>query len=313
VIEVLAPGLFTTVQDAGRPGWRAFGMPVAGAMDAHAHAVANLLAGNAPGAAALELTLSGGSYRFGVPAYAAVAGADLGATLDGVPVRPWSAFAVPAGATLGFGSAREGVRAYLAVRGGLDVPEVMGSRSTYARAAVGGLAGRALRRGDRLAACAAAGQPPPPRALARSLVPAYGGEIVLRAVPGPQQEAFTPAALERFFEAPWRVTDRNDRMGYRLDGPALAHVAGADIVSDPVLPGAVQVPADGLPIVLGVDAQTVGGYAKIATVIGPDLPRLAQARGGAALRFRRASEAEAVAARAEAHRALELLAASLGG
>jgi antagonist of KipI len=314
VIEVLAPGLLTTVQDLGRPGWRAFGMPVAGAADRQALVAANLLAGNPPGAAALELTLQGGTFRFEEPAYAALSGADLRATLDGAAVRAWSAFPVRAGATLALGAALAGVRAYLAVRGGFDVPLVLGSRSTYVRARVGGHEGRKLRAGDRLPLGRAPGAlPSAPRALGPSAVPRYGDALEVGVLLGPQDDAFSARGRETLLAAEFRVTDRSDRMGWRLDGPLVELAGSADVVSDAVLPGAIQVPGDGRPIVMGVDAQTTGGYAKIATVIGSDLARLAQARPGAKLRFRRVAEPEAIEAVRRERQAWARLAAALGG
>jgi antagonist of KipI len=312
VIEVLKAGLLTTVQDAGRFGWRACGMPVAGAMDRHAHAVANLLAGNAPGAAALEMTLLGATLRFDAAAYVAIGGADLRPELDGTAVRTWSAFPVTPGSVLACGSAAAGARAYLAVRGGIDVPPVMGSRSTYARAAVGGLAGRALRAGDRLPIGRAAERPSAPRRLAPAAVPSYASDISLRVILGPQDDRFTARGIATLLDATYVVTARNDRMGYQLEGPAIEHAHGPDIVSDALCPGAVQVPGDGRPIVMAVDAQTVGGYAKIATVVGPDLAWLAQARQGDRVRFAAVTIDEAVAAvRAERER-FERLRAALG-
>jgi antagonist of KipI len=296
VIAVVKPGLLTTVQDAGRPGLRAFGMPVAGAMDRHAFTVANLLAGNAGNAAALELTLFGGTFRFEAPAYVALAGADMRATLDGEPVRPWTAFHVRAGAALALGSAAAGVRAYVAVHGGVAVPPVLGSRSTYARAAVGGLEGRALRAGDRLPVGAGASPPSGPRSLSLVLVPKYPHDVTLRVLLGPQADRFTLRGIETLVASRYAVTARNDRMGYRLEGPAVEHLAGADIVSDALLPGAVQVPGNGMPVVIMADGQTVGGYAKVATVIGPDLAKLAQVRAGDAVRFVRCERGEAVEA-----------------
>lgn len=313
MIEVVAAGPLTTVQDLGRPGWRAFGMPVAGAADRQALVAANLLAGNPADAAALELTLQGGAFRFEEPAYAALAGADLRASLDGAPVRAWSAFPLRAGATLALGAATAGTRAYLAVRGGVDVPPVLGSRSTYVRARVGGHEGRKLRAGDRLPIGRAPGAPPAgPRALGPSVVPRYHGPVELRVLLGPQDDSFTARGCETLLGADFRVTDRSDRMGWRLDGPAVEHAASADIVSDALLPGAVQVPGDGRPMVMGVDAPTVGGYAKIATVIGPDLARLAQARPGAVVRFRLVAEAEAVEALRREREAWARLAVALG-
>ncbi|HTP52144.1 MAG TPA: biotin-dependent carboxyltransferase family protein [Anaeromyxobacteraceae bacterium] len=295
-MTVLKPGLLTTVQDAGRPGYRAFGLPVAGAMDRLSYALANLLAGNAPGAAALEMTLLGGAFRFSREGYAAVCGADMQASLDGRPLGPASGFPVAAGSELAFGGARVGVRTYLAVRGGLDVPLVLGSRSTYSRAGIGGFEGRALRVGDALPLGRPRGTRPPPRSLAPGLAPEVGGEVRLRCIPGPQDDLFTTIGRAMFFGAEYRVTNRNDRMGYQLEGPSIQHAGGADIVSDALVPGAVQVPGSATPIVMTVDAQTTGGYAKIATVIGSDLRRLAQARAGDVVRFESCTLDDAVEA-----------------
>jgi biotin-dependent carboxylase-like uncharacterized protein len=313
VIAVVKPGLLTTVQDEGRPGYRAFGMPLAGAIDRRALATANLLAGNEPGAAALELTFLGGQFRFDRGALAALAGADMGAALDGEPVAPWSSFRVGAGSTLALGQATAGVRCYLAVRGGIEVPLVLGSRSTYARARVGGHQGRALVAGDALAVGKARGPEPAPRVLGPGEAPATGGEARLRVLPGPQQDRFSPEAIEAFHATAWRVTPENDRMGYRLEGPPLRHLAGADILTDPLVPGAVQVPGSGQPIVLMADCQTSGGYAKIAAVIGPDLRRLAQARAGDAVRFVPCTQAAAVRALRAERAALAALARRVGG
>jgi biotin-dependent carboxylase-like uncharacterized protein len=296
LIAMVRPGLLCTVQDAGRTGWRAFGMPVAGAMDRLALAAANLLAGNDPGAAAVELTLAGGAWRFETPALAALAGADLSATLDGAPLAPWSSFQAPAGSTLSFGAARAGVRAYLAVRGGIAVPSVLGSCSTYTRALVGGLEGRALRAGDRLPVGPSTGRGRPPLALGPEELPPCGGSARLRVLLGPQQDRFTEEGVAGFLATRWRVTPQNDRMGYRLDGPPVRLRAAADILTDPLVPGAVQVTGNGLPIAMMMDCHTTGGYAKIATVIGPDLRLLAQARAGDELRFAACRPAEAVAA-----------------
>jgi biotin-dependent carboxylase-like uncharacterized protein len=301
MIAVLKPGLLTTVQDEGRPGHRAWGMPVAGAMDRLAFAIANRLAGNEPGAAALELTLAGGAFRFEANAMVALAGAPMPASLDGRPVPAGVRLAVPAGSTLTLGAAPRGVRTYLAVRGGIDVPLLLGSRSTYLRAAFGGFGGRALRPGDHLPV----GPPPrmapsgpgPSRGLAD--LPAAGIPVELRVILGPQDDRFAPEGLETLLGATWKVTTLNDRMGYRLDGPTVRLLDGADIVTDAVIPGAVQVSGDGKPMVLMVDCQTTGGYAKPFTVIGPDLRRIAQARAGDAVRFVRCTQEEAVAALAE--------------
>lgn len=293
---VLKPGLLTTIQDRGRFGFRAFGVSPGGVMDSLAARVANLLAGNKPDAALLEMTLLGGSFRFAAGAYVAVCGADMGCRLNGVAVHNWSAFAVPAGGELTFGHAVTGCRAYLAVCGGVTVPAVLGSRSTSLRSGIGGYGGRALRVGDlvpygRVCGAVAAKRLLPPR-----LIPDYPEEIRLRVLPGPQDDLFEPQSIETFFTAAYTVTPRNDRMGYCLDGPPLRHRNGADIVSDGLCAGAVQVPGDGLPLVMTADHQTTGGYPKIGAVIGPDLFRLVQARQGVRVRFVRCTDGEALRA-----------------
>ncbi|MEK6696067.1 MAG: biotin-dependent carboxyltransferase family protein [Candidatus Deferrimicrobiota bacterium] len=310
MILVVAPGFLTTVQDEGRRGYRAFGMSWAGPMDRYAHAAANLLAGNPSGAAALEMTMAGGSFRFDEAAYVAVCGAEMGAEVNGAPTGNWCAFPVPAGGTLSFGTVRTGCRAYLAVRGGIDVPEVLGSRSTYTRAGIGGLGGRALAAGDLLAPGEGGNGETCPRSLSAPLIPSCGGEIRLRVLPGPQDDMFTPGGITTFFSAPYAVTDRNDRMGYRLDGPAVRHVGAADIVTDALMPGAVQVPGDGIPIVMAADCPTTGGYAKIGTVIGTDLRLLAQARRGDTVYFIRCPEEAAITALREERAAYAAIAES---
>ncbi len=296
MISILTAGLFTTVQDGGRWGYQAYGVPVAGAMDRHAYTMANILAGNRPGAAALEMTVTGDTIRFDTAAYVAICGADMHPALDGREVAVWSAFPVPAGSVLACGYAASGCRAYLAVRGGIDVPVVLGSRSTYTRAAIGGHDGRKLKAGDSLAVGACDLADTLPLVLPDEYRATYGSDIVLRVLPGPQAGHFTADGLDTFFASAYTVTDEADRMGYRLDGPKIAHSGKADIVSDALPQGAVQVPGHGMPIVMMADRQTTGGYTKIGTVIGPDLALLAQAKPGDTVRLRRCSDEEAVAA-----------------
>lgn len=310
MISIVKPGLLSTIQDEGRPGYLAFGVPLSGAIDAESYAVANVLAGNPGGAAAIEMTLLGGTFRFEEAAYVAIAGADMQATLDGARVSTGSAFPVPRGGQLAFSSALDGARTYLAVRGGIDVPPFLGSRSTYTRAAVGGVGGRALAAGDRLPVGPST-TPPPPRALRRDDLPRREGDLTLRVLLGPQDDRFTRDGLAAFLGSAYSVTNRNDRMGYRLEGPAIRHRDGPDIVSDALLPGAVQVPGSGVPIVMMADAQTIGGYAKIACVIAADLPRLAQARRGDAVRFAPCRPAEAVRALRRARTRLDAMTAEL--
>ena len=288
---VLEPGLLTTVQDLGRPGLMRFGVAPGGALDRAALILGNRLVGNAPGAAALEVTLLGPRLRFDGPAVIAVTGADLSATLGGVALPRWAPVAVAAGDEIAFApTARRvdggGARAYLCVAGGVAVPEVMGSRSTDLFGGFGGVAGRALRAGDAVLL----GEPSAPAAalLGRRLVgspPATDYGAPTRVTLGPQAERFTEAGVAAFLGAGYAVANASDRMGMRLTGPAVAHRAGADLISEGIAHGAVQVPGDGQPIMLLAARQTVGGYPKIGTVIGADLDALGQRRPGDPLRF----------------------------
>lgn len=286
LIDVLDGGMLTTVQDLGRYGFQRYGVPVSGALDALALRAANLLVGNDEGDAGLEMTLIGPRLRFLAPGTVALTGADLGARLDGAPVAMWESVQVREGAVLSFAGPRAGMRAYLAVAGGLDVPVVLGSRSTYVRSRLGGVEGRGLKAGDRLAI---PGDRPIIDAAVRQVpadrVPAAGGAATLRIIPGPQSDRFTNAGLQTFLTSDYRVTPQSDRMGYRLEGPKIEHLAGPDIVSDGTPPGAVQVAGDGMPIVLLADRGTAGGYTKIATVISVDTRLLAQSAPGDIVRF----------------------------
>jgi biotin-dependent carboxylase-like uncharacterized protein len=287
-IEVLEAGLLTTVQDLGRFGWQQYGVPVSGAMDDWALRAANRLAGNDENAAALEITLAGPILRFDGPGVIAVTGADLGARLNGRPMPPWQSAGVSAGAELTFSDARDGIRAYLGVAGGIDVPLVLGSRSTLASARLGGFMGRALAPGDRVGVGQRADPPlPTGRRLPRELVPAYGHVHTLRVVMGPQDDRFTGEGIQCFLSETYTLASQSDRVGCRLTGPRIGHRRGADIVSDGTAFGSVQVSGDGMPIVLMADRGTTGGYTKIATVASADLSRLAQAAPGDRVRFAR--------------------------
>ncbi len=298
-IEFVDAGAGVSIQDLGRSGHRAIGVPLAGAADPLLLACANALLAQAEDLAALEVALLGPVVRaIGAPIRLALVG-DFAPRLtrdDGStsPIDPWRSLTLQPGEMLAVGPCRCGI-GYLALAGGVDVPLVLGSRSTYARAGLGGVEGRAPRAGERLRCGAGLGGP---RQAARPFVHANGA---MRVLPGPQHGSFDDEAWALFVGSNYRVSREADRMGLRLEGPTLKHRAGggADIVSEAVVPGAVQVPGAGQPIVLGVDAQTIGGYAKIATVIRADLPRLAHARPGSVLRFRAVTRAEALAARLE--------------
>ncbi|GIM45511.1 urea carboxylase [Collibacillus ludicampi] len=279
-------GPFITIQDLGRYGHQKSGIPVAGALDRFALETANWLVGNPPGAACLEVTLIGPEIVLDQDTVISITGADLSATLDGRPISLWTSHDVSAGSVLQFGKPVRGVRAYLAVAGGIDVSIVMGSRSTYLKGHIGGFQGRALQTGDILPI----GEPAvtfAPRRLSKTpdYIASHGEETVVRVVLGPQEDHFTQAAIATFLSSTYRITPQSDRMGYRLEGPPLAHRGRAEIISDAIPEGAIQVPANGQPIILLADRQTTGGYPKIATVISADLPKLAQSAPGAIVRF----------------------------
>lgn len=299
-LRILQPGLLTTVQDTGRRGYQALGVPVAGAMDYWAIMVGNWLLGNRSRAAALEITLQGPEVEFTGPVAFCLTGAPCQAELVPAgggsprPVPMWASLVAGPGDRLRIGPLVRGCRAYLCVAGGLDVPAVLGSRSEDLFARLGPL-GRPLKAGDWLPV----GEPvlPPAdlagRALSPADVPEYRGDLKVRAVPGPQADAFAPGALDQLAATAWRVGATSDRQGARLEGPALPLLAGADIVSEGIPPGAVQVPAGGQPILLLANRQTLGGYAKIAVVVYPDVARAAQLRPGDTLRFQLVDLAEA--------------------
>jgi antagonist of KipI len=293
-IEVLDGGMLTTVQDLGRFGYQRYGVPTSGALDLFSIRAANRLVGNRDNAAGIEMTMIGPRLRFLAPATIALTGADLSARLDDRPAERWRSLVAGPGVTLSFGGPQDGIRAYLAIAGGLDVPLMLGSRSTYARSKLGGIDGRALKAGDTLAAFGVR-----PVLLGGTLQlppadqPSYGHEHALRVVLGPQDDRFTDAGIHTFLSSSYTVTAQSDRMGCRLAGPVIEHSAGPDIVSDGTPLGAVQVAGDGVPIILLADRGTAGGYTKIATVIGPDLPRLAQAAPGDTVRFAAVSLADA--------------------
>jgi antagonist of KipI len=283
-VRVLRPGLFSTIQDLGRTNCQHLGIPGSGAMDAFSLRVANLLVGNEPGEAGLEVTLLGPELEFCTDTLIAISGADLNPSLNGASLEMWSSIRIAKGDVLSFGKLLHGCRAYLAFRGGIDVPRVLGSKSTYVSGLLGGLDGRRLESGDELR-LGPPGQIPGPRRLASAYRPVYSGPFIIRLVPGPQDDFFPEEDLAVFADFPYQVTGESDRMGYRLRGARLTHARNPEIVSDAVVAGAVQVPGDGNPIIMMADRQTTGGYPKIGVAITPDLDYVGQAKPGDKLRF----------------------------
>jgi biotin-dependent carboxylase-like uncharacterized protein len=304
VIRVLDPGPLTLVQDLGRTGQLRYGIPPSGPVDRPAFVLANRLAGNGDGAAGLECTLVGPRLEIQEPCAAAVTGAAMPVTVNGAEAPSWTTLHLRAGDVLRLGPARQGVRGYLALSGGIDVPPMLGSRSTYVRGRLGGLDGRALRKDDTLRLFPAV--LPAVRRVRTDALPDLDREPTLRVVLGPQADRFTPAGRAAFLEGPYEMLPQSDRMGARLRGPRVTHTRGHDIISDGIALGSIQVPGDGQPIVLLVDRQSTGGYTKVATVCSFDIPRLGQVKPGHRLRF------EAIGLPA-AHRVLREVAAALDG
>ncbi len=278
-------GPLTTVQDLGRPGHLRVGIPESGPVDREAFVLANRLVGNGDGAAGLECTLMGPRLQFTDERAVAVTGADMALTLNGGPVPSWHVFSVKAGDVLKLGSARTGVRAYVAVSGGIDTPQALGSRATYLRGQLGGLDGRALKKGDRV--------PLGPshvtarRRVRSDRVPDYAAPAEVSVVCGPQDDRFSDRGLAAFLEGTYEMSPQSDRMGARLRGPFIEHTKGHDIISDGIALGGIQVVGDGQPIVLLVDRQSTGGYTKIATVCSFDIGRVGQLKPGQRISFRR--------------------------
>lgn len=311
-VEVVSPGALSTLQDLGRPGWRRHGVPGCGALDPALLRIANVLAGNAEGAAAIEFFVAGPTLKaLDEPVQLGFAG-DFSLTVvrangERTQLDSWRSVTLWPGDTLRAGSPRNSRCGVVAVRG-LVAPLVLGSASTYMRALLGGYGGRALAAGDKLSASAMplkAGMVPTEQILRRPRAPERGA---VRVVLGPQADHFDAAALASFFANEYQVSTEVDRMGVRLQGPALLHNGrGSEIVSDATVPGSIQVPGNGLPIVLLADGQTAGGYPKIATVISADLPRLAVAAVGTPLRFESVTVAQAEALAREHEAALRRL------
>lgn len=295
-LRVIECGAGTSIQDGGRFGWQRYGVGPAGAMDRIALNLANMLVGNPDAAAALEFTLFGGRFEVeGGDTRVALAGAAADLMIDGEKIPPLVAAAVRAGQVITVGAARIGTFAVLALAGGIDTVPDLGSRSFHLRAGLGGMNRSRVMAGQTLPL----GLPPPGAPLRLTEVP-FVNPGPFRVVLGPQDDYFDDAGLETFLTSTYRVSTEADRMGYRLTGPAITHARGFNIVSDGIVTGSIQVPGSGEPIVLLADRQTTGGYPKIATIVSADLPRFAQLRPGAEVRFAAVSRTAAIEAAREA-------------
>jgi biotin-dependent carboxylase-like uncharacterized protein len=296
-LTVVKPGMLTTVQDLGRRGYQGVGVPVSGPMDAYSHRLANAVLGNDPTAAALEITLLGPELAADGDVVCAVAGAEIDVTVDGAGVARHQPFTVRSGSRIRCGARRRGARLTLAVRGGIAVEPTLGSRATHLASRMGPFGGRALKAGD-VIPVGAHGVPGPGAAARRTAaVPLElpDGGARLRVLPAVHRERFTDAAWRQLAEARYTITPQSNRMGYRLDGPVLAHGGAAEILSEAMPIGAIQVPPSGQPILLLAECATTGGYPTIANVITADLPIAGQLAPGDWLRFVPCTRDEAVA------------------
>jgi biotin-dependent carboxylase-like uncharacterized protein len=324
-VTVLRPGMMASVQDLGRHGYRERGICPGGALDTLALTLANRLVGNADGAAGLELTMGACELRFEAATRIALTGDDFDARLDGAPLWPGWSFPVAAGQVLKLEranrwAAKEGLRSWLAIAGGIDVPVILGSRSTDLKAAFGGYQGRALKKGDKLVLGLPAlnadqmARRPFGVKMPEWDVPGESegdGKTVLRVMPGPEFEHFTVASHKLLWGEPWRLTPQSNRMGSRLAGPDLKRKRNGDMLSSAVIPGTIQVPPSGQPIILMGDAQTTGGYPRIGVVIRADLWKLARVPLNGELRLARVDASEALVAWSEQQRYLAHVAQGL--
>jgi len=300
VFEVLSPGFLTTVQDEGRFGHRSIGMPIAGALDQYSYRVANLLVGNDRNAACLEITFLGPTLKVLGSAMIALTGGAFQATLNDKPLPQWQAVEVKENDMITVSEIATGFRGYLAVAGGFDVPSVMGSRSTYLRGKIGGFEGRPLQAGDKLKIGLPLedAQRYTGKLIPSEYIPRYdaSGIVTLRVIMGPQEHCFSQKGLQDFLMSTYTVTSESDRMGCRLEETSVEHLSKghAQIISDGIPLGAVQIPGDGMPIVMLADGQTTGGYPKIATVCTVDLPLVSQCKPGDKVHFLEITQDEAI-------------------
>jgi biotin-dependent carboxylase-like uncharacterized protein len=283
-IKIYNPGLLTTVQDLGRFGYQQYGMPVSGAMDTYSLKFANFLVGNNSNEACLEATVTGPEIEFESETFIAVCGADMQAKLNGKDAGMYVTIPVKQGDKLTFQSLKNGIRTYVAFAGGIDVPVVMGSKSTYLRGKMGGFNGRQLLAGDKLKIGIPAKKIKIKEANKKQ-IPIWNDYFIARIIAGPEANYFTMNGLANFLNSEYKLSVQSDRMGYRLSGEKIEHQLPPDIISSGIAFGTIQVPSHGEPIVMMADRQSTGGYPRIANVISADLPYLAQLQPGNTLRF----------------------------
>lgn len=294
-IKIIEPGMLTLIQDSGRTGYQQFGVSASGVMDAFSHRIGNILVGNEALAAVLEATYTGPRVEFLTDGVIAITGADMTPWIGDHPVPMWKSLYVHQGQVLSFKGLKNGCRSYISFAGGIDVPAVMGSKSTDLKGRIGGVQGRALIAGDRVQTGPASDRLHllKNKCLHYEDIPVYTQSNTVRVVLGPQDLFFTEKGKNTFLNTAYTVAPECDRMGYRLTGEAIEHEETSDIISDGITMGAIQVPGQGQPIIMMADRQTTGGYAKIAAVISSDLWKVAQAKPGDVICFEAVTIAQA--------------------
>ncbi len=293
-IIVESPGFLSTVQDGGRYGYQRYGIPPSGAMDEFAFQVGNILVGNERNAAGIEITLAGFSVKFDGDFEIAVTGADLNATVNGKKIETWRSTYVKRGDILKFERVNKNIRAYLCVNGGIDVPRIFGSRSTYMRMNMGGFQGRKLQKGDILPVGSPSSLSTSSMKVNDSILSLVYSPRNIRVIPGPENKLFSKKDLDLFFSSLYSITNQSDRMGYKLKGPSLnSKRISHDIISNGIVKGAIQVPSNGQPIIMMAEHQTIGGYAKIATVISADISLLSHMKPADKIYFEKITLEEA--------------------
>ena len=293
-IIVESAGFLSTVQDGGRYGYQRYGIPPSGAMDEFAFQVGNILVGNERNAAGIEITLAGFSVKFDGDFEIAVTGADLNATVNGKKIETWQSTYVKRGDILKFERVNKNIRAYLCVNGGIDVPRIFGSRSTYMRMNMGGFQGRKLQKGDVLPVGSPSSLSTSSMKVNDSILSLVYSPRNIRVIPGPENKLFSKKDLDLFFSSLYSITNQSDRMGYKLKGPSLnSKRISHDIISNGIVRGAIQVPSNGQPIIMMAEHQTIGGYAKIATVISADIPLLSHMKPADKIHFEKITLEEA--------------------
>jgi antagonist of KipI len=311
-IEIVKPGLLTTIQDKGRKGYQQYGISVSGVMDPFAHRIANILVGNGEDESTIEMTLQGPTIKFHCSAVISICGGDLMPEIDGNPVSNWSRIFIKKGSKVTFKGSKQGCRAYLAIAGGMEITKWLGSGSTYLKANIGGLHGMSLKKGDQIQLK----QQYDINSQLKHVKTSsnffhFNYDHQIRVIKGTQYHLFHDGSIEKFFNSKYEISPQSDRMGYRLLGEKLRLKKSHEMISEPVSIGTIQVPSDGMPILLMADRQTVGGYPKIANVISVDIPKLAQLKPGDKIQFKLISLKEAHRLLIEREKQIQILKAGL--